>query len=146
MEGKEKTFGELKKGDTIYFYHQDMYDGPGILREYILEKDPYQTYYENIIAIDVRLTENCLCKELEFAEDDIDDTLNLADFNYNCLHYGDEYWYFTTNKERAIRKRKEMLDAYIYKTEKNLNILKMKLEEHMNEYKEELVKYGLIKD
>ena len=145
MEGKEKTFGELKKGDTIYFYHKDMYKGPGNIGEYILKKNPCQTPYENEVTIDVRLTENCLCEELEFAEDGVDETLNLADFNYNCLLYGNEYWYFTTNKERAIRKRKEMLDAYIFKNEKNLNILKMKLEEHMNKYKEELVKYGIIK-
>lgn len=145
MEGKEKTFGELKKGDTIYFYYQDMYDGPGVLGEYKLEKDPHQTYYVNTIAIDVRLTEHCLCEELTFAEDNVDNTLNIANYGYNCMHYGDEYWYFTPNKERAIRKRKEMLEAYIFKTEINLNILKIKLEEHMNKYREELVKYGLIK-
>ena len=27
MEGKEKTVGELKKGDTIYFFHKDMFEG-----------------------------------------------------------------------------------------------------------------------
>ena len=145
MEGKEKTFGELKKGDTIYFYHQDMYDGPGILREYIFEKDPSPTCCDGIKEYAIRLNGEYLYEGLEFADDDVDDTLNLVDFNHNCLHYGDEYWYFTTNKERAIRKRKEMLDAYIFKTEQNLNILKMKLEEHMNEYREELVKYGNIK-
>lgn len=146
MEGKEKTFGELKKGDTIYFYHQDMYDGPGILREYIFENEPETTGWEGIKTYAIRLNGEYLYKDLEFADDDVEDTLNIADYNHNCMHYGDEYWYFTTNKERAIRKRKEMLDAYIFKTEKNLNILKRKLEEHMNEYREELVKYGLIKD
>lgn len=146
MEGKEKTFGELKNGDTIYFYHQDMYDGPGILREYKLEKDPSPSDYYGIKEYSIRLNGEYLYEGLEFAYDDVEDTLNIADYNYNCMHYGDEYWYFTTNKERAIRKRKEMLDAYIFKTEKNLNILKRKLEEHMNEYREELIKYGLIKN
>lgn len=42
--------------------------------------------------------------------------------------------YFTTNKERAINNRKKILEAYIFNTEKNLNILKMELEEHMKEY------------
>ena len=84
--------------------------------------------------IDVRLSENCFCEELEFDGDGIENTLNLDDFNYNYLHYGDEYWYFTTNKERAINNHKKMLEAYIFKTEKNLNILKMELEEHMKEY------------
>lgn len=145
MEGKEKTFGELKKGDTIYFYHQDMYDGPGILREYVLEKDPSPLCCSSIKEYAIKLNGGYLYEGLEFADDDVDDTLNIADYNYNCLHYGDEYWYFTPNKERIIRKRKEMIDAYIFKTEKNLNILKMKLEEHMNEYREELIKYGIIK-
>lgn len=144
MERKEKTFGELKTGDTIYFYHQDMYDGPGILREYVLEYDPSSTCSELIKRCAIRLNGEYLYENLEFADDDVDDTLNIADYDYNCLHYGDEYWYFTPNKERAIRKRKEMIDAYIFKTEKNLNILKMKLEEHMNEYKDELIKYGII--
>lgn len=145
MEGKEKTFGELKKGDTIYFYHQDMYDGPGILREYVLEHNPSPTCSKSIKRYAIRLNGEYLYENLEFADDDVDDTLNLTDYNHNCLHYGDEYWYFTTNKERAIRKRKDMIDAYIFKTEKNLNILKRKLEEHMNEYREELIKYGNIK-
>ena len=145
MEGKEKTFGELKKGDTIYFYHQDMYDGPGILREYVLEKDPSPTCCYGIKEYSIRLNGEYLYEGLEFADDDVDDTLNIADYNYNCMHYGDEYWYFTPNKERVLRKRKEMIDAYIFKTEKNLNILKLKLEEHMNEYREELIKYGIIK-
>ena len=145
MEGKEKTFGELKKGDTIYFYHQDMYDGPGILREYVLEKDPSPSCCYGIKEYAIRLNGKDLYEGLEFADDDVDDTLNLNDYDYNCMHYGDEYWYFSPNKERIIRKRKEMIDAYIFKTEKNLNILKMKLEEHMNEYREELIKYGIIK-
>lgn len=145
MEGKEKTFGELKKGDTIYFYHQDMYDGPGILREYVLEKDPSPSCCDGIKEYSIRLNGEYLYEGLEFADDDVDDTLNIADYNYNCMHYGDEYWYFATSKERILRKRKEMIDAYIFKTEKNLNILKMKLEEHMNEYREELIKYGIIK-
>ena len=145
MERKEKTFGELKKGDTIYFYHQDMYDGPGILREYMLEKDSSPLCCDGIKEYAIKLNGEYLYEGLEFADDDVEDTLNIADYNYNCMHYGDEYWYFTTNKERAIRKRKEMLDAYIFKTESNLNILKIKLEEHMNEYKDELIKYGIIK-
>lgn len=145
MERKEKKFGELKKGDTIYFYHQDMYDGPGILREYVLEKDPSPMCCDGIKEYAIRLNGKELYEDLEFADDDVDDTLNIADYDYNCMHYGDEYWYFTPNKERVLRKRKEMIDAYIFKTEKNLNILKMKLEEHMNEYREELIKYGNIK-
>lgn len=144
MEGKEKTFGELKKGDTIYFYHQDMYDGPGVLREYVLEYDPIPTLCKGIKTCPIRLNGEYLYEDLEFADDDVDDTLNIADYDYNCMHYGDEYWYFTPNKERILRKRKEMLEAYIFKTEKNLNILKMKFEEHMNEYKEELIKYGAL--
>ena len=136
METNEKTFGELKKGDTIYFYYQGICEVPGRIKEYILEKDPEETYYKNGVnyLIDVRLSENCFCEELEFDGDAIENTLNLDDFNYNCLHYGDEYWYFTTDKERAINNRKKMLEAYIFKTEKNLNILKMELEEHMKEY------------
>lgn len=145
MEVKEKTFGELKRGDTIYFYHQDMYEGPGELREYKLEKDPSTTCYDGLIEYAIKLNGEYLYEGLEFAEDDVEDTLNIADYNYNCMHYGDEYWYFTTNKERVLRKRKEMLEAYIFKTEKNLNILKMKMEEHMNKYKDELIKYGIIK-
>ena len=145
MEGKEKTFGELKKGDTIYFYHQDMYDGPGILREYVFEHDPSPSCCHGVKEYAIRLTGEYLYEGLEFADDDVDDTLNLRDYDHNCLHYGDEYWYFSPNKERILRKRKEMLDAYIFRTEKNLNILKMKLEEHMNEYKDELIKYGIIK-
>ena len=145
MEGKEKTFGELKKGDTIYFYHQDMYDGPGVLREYVLEKDPSPSCCYGIKEYSIRLNGEYLYEGLEFADGDVDDTLNLNDYDYNCMHYGDEYWYFSPNKERILRKRKEMIDAYIFKTEKNLNILKIKLEEHMNEYREELIKYGIIK-
>lgn len=144
MEGKEKTFGELKKGDTIYFYHQDMYDGPGILREYVLEYDPSPMCCDGIKEYAIRLNGKELYEGLEFADDDVDDTLNIADYNYNCMHYGDEYWYFATNKERILRKRKEMLEAYIFKTETNLNILNVKLKEHMNKYKDELIKYGDI--
>jgi len=134
MEGKEKTFGELKKGDPIYFYHQDKYDGPGILREYVLEHDPSPTCCDGVKEYSIRLIGEYLYEGLEFSDDDVDDTLNLTDFNHNCLHYGDEYWYFTTNKERAICKRKEMLVAYIFRTEANLIELKTKLENHLKEY------------
>lgn len=134
MEGKEKTFGELKKGDTLYFYHQDMFDGPGVLREYVLEHDPSPSCCEGIKEYAIRLNGEYLYECLEFADDDVSDTLNLRDYDYNCMHYGDEYWYFTTNKERVLRKRKEMLEAYIFKTETNLNELKRKLENHLKEY------------
>lgn len=134
MEGKEKTFGELKKGDTLYFYHQDMFDGPGVLREYVLEHDPSPSCCEGIKEYAIRLNGEYLYEGLEFADDDVSDTLNLRDYDYNCMHYGDEYWYFTTNKERVLRKRKEMLEAYIFKTETNLNELKRKLENHLKEY------------
>jgi hypothetical protein len=134
MEGKEKTFGELKKGDTIYFFHKDMFDGPGILREYVLEHEPSSTGWGGIKTCAIRLNGGYLYEGLEFADDDIEDTLNITDFNYNCLQYGDEYWYFTTNKEHAIIKRKEILEAYIFRTEENLNELKTKLENHLKEY------------
>lgn len=134
MEGKEKKFGELKKGDTIYFFHKDLFDGPGILREYALEHEPSPTGWEGISECPIRLNGGYLYEGLEFADDDVEDTLNLTDFNYNCLQYGDEYWYFTTNKERAIMKRKEILEAYIFRTEENLNELKTKLENHLKEY------------
>jgi hypothetical protein len=134
MEGKEKTFGELKKGDTIYFFHKDMFDGPGILREYVLEHEPSSTGLVGIKTCAIRLNGGYLYEGLEFANDDVDDTLNITDYNYNCLQYGDEYWYFTTNKERAIHKRKELLEAYIFRTEANLIELKTKLENHIKEY------------
>lgn len=134
MEGKEKTFGELKKGDTIYFFHKDMFDGPGRIREYVLEYEPSPLCCDGVKEYSIRLIGEYLYEGLEFSDDDVDDTLNLTDFNHNCLHYGDEYWYFTTNKERAICKRKEMLVAYIFRTEANLIELKTKLENHLKEY------------
>lgn len=134
MEGEEKTFGELKKGDTIYFFHKDMFDGPGVLREYVLEHEPSSLCCVGIKGYSIRLIGEYLYEDLEFANDDVEDTLNIADYNYNCLQYGDEYWYFATNKERAICKRKEMLEAYIFRTEANLIELKTKLENHLKEY------------
>lgn len=134
MEGKEKTFGELNKGDTIYFFFKDFYKGPHEIREYVLENEPLGSCCDGIIELDINLTGNYLYDCLEFSADDVEETLNLADFNYNCLLYGDEYWYFTTSKEMAIRKRKEMLEAYIFRTEANLIELKTKLENHLKEY------------
>lgn len=131
---KEKTFGELMKGDTIYFYHRDMYKGPGILREYVLENEPEPTGWEGIIECSIRLNGKELYEGLEFAEDDVDETLNINNYDYNCLLYGDEYWYFTPNKERAIREQKEMLESCIFSTEANLIELKTKLENHIKEY------------
>lgn len=134
MERKEKTFGELKKGDTIYFFYKDFNKGPHEIREYVLENEPSPMCCDGIKEYSIRLTGQYLYEGLEFADDDVDDTLNITDYNYNCMCYGDEYWYFTTNKERAIHKRKEILEAYIIRTEENLIELKTKLENHIKEY------------
>lgn len=131
---EEKTFGELKKGDTIYFYHQDMYEGPGVLREYVLEHDPSSICGSSIKEYAIRLNGEYLYEGLEFPDDNVSCILNLRDYDYNCMHYGNEYWHFSPDKEHILRKRKEMIEEYIFRTETTLNKLKTKLENHIKEY------------
>ena len=134
MEGKEKTFGELKNGDTIYFFYRDYSNGPHEIREYVLEKEPSPTGWEGIIEISIRLTGEYLYEGLEFADDDVEDTLNITDFNYNCMCYGDEYWYFTTSKEMAISERKQLILSMLETKKKEIDILTEKLNKHISEY------------
>jgi len=134
MERKEKTFGELKKGDTIYFFFKNYNKGPHEIREYVLEKEPTPTGWEGIIDIAIRLTGEYLYEGLEFATDDVDDTLNITDYNYNCLCYGDEYWYFTTSKEIAISKREQLILSMLETKKEEIDILTEKLNKHISEY------------
>lgn len=134
MEEKEKTFGELKKGDTIYFFYKDYSKGPHEIREYVLEKEPSATCCDGIKEYSIRLTGEYLYEGLEFADDDIDDTLNITDFNYNCMCYGDEYWYFTTSKEIAISEREQLILSMLETKKNEIDILTEKLNKHISEY------------
>lgn len=136
MEGKEKTFGELKRGDTIYFFFKDYSKGPHEIREYVLENEPLRSNWDSskIINIDINLTGDYLYDALEFSTDGVEETLNLADFNYNCLLYGDEYWYFTTSKEIAISERERLILSMLETKKKEIDILNEKLNKHISEY------------
>lgn len=135
---KIKTFGELKKGDVIYFFYKGIHETADDLQEYRLECDPHSEYYENMIIIPIKMCEDYPCNMLEFDAENIEETLNLDDFDHNWLVYGDEYWYFTTDKETAIRQRKKWLEDSIYKTETNLSKLKLTLEKHIKTYRNQI--------
>lgn len=134
MEGKEKTFGELKKGDTIYFFFKDYSKGPHEIREYVLENEPLGYDWSKNIELDINLMGDYLYDALEFSTDGIEETLNLTDFNYNCLLYGDEYWYFTTSKEMAISKREQLILSMLERKKEEIDILNEKLNKHISEY------------
>lgn len=134
MEGKNKTFGELKKGDTIYFFFKDLSKGPHEIREYILEDEPSDSCLDGIKEYNIRLNGDHVYEELEFCSDDTEETLNLSDYNYNCLIYGDEYWYFSPNKEMVIAKREQLIKSMIETKEKEIDILNEKLNKHISEY------------
>ena len=130
---KEKTFGELKKGDTIYFFFKDFNKGPHEIREYVLENEP-GSYYDGIIEFDINLMGNYLFNGLEFSTDDYEETLNINTYDYHCLMYGDEYWYFTTSKEMAISKREQLILSMLETKKKEIDILNEKLNQHISEY------------
>lgn len=135
---KVKTFGELKKGDIIYLFYKGIHETVNDLQEYRLECDPHPGYYENTIIIPIRSHEDYPYNMLEFDVKSIGETLNLDNYDCNWLVYGDEYWYFTADKETAIMQRKKWLEDSIHKTETNLSKLKLILEKHIKTYRDQI--------
>lgn len=122
-----KNFGELKKGDYIYFYSKDIWKGPGNIKTFCLEEDPVDSIsIKDNVWISVRFDENnpnTKC-ELEFYKHDYAETIDLEDFDFNYMKYGSEEFVFTTDLNEINLIRKNEIEKLISLHEQSIKKLK----------------------
>lgn len=108
-------FGELKKGDLVYFYSQSSYDGPGDICQFCLDKDPDITC--EIVTMDIQFneisSESPFIVNLEFHQSSVIETIDLDDYNTNYLRYGSETFVFSTNLSELEKFRRSEIKKLI---------------------------------
>ena len=124
-----KTFGELKQYDLIFFYSSDDYRGPGEIQSYCIMDEPEESLFsEDVILIDVQLNDITskfpvkgkieFCKDLEF------ENIDLEDYGINYKKYGSEEFIFATDINIISKIRKEEIESLIKLHEETIERLK----------------------
>lgn len=121
-----KTFGDLHKGDKIFWYYYNIWNGTSDIIEYTLIEEPEDCEFgDGILYIKILLkkpseTSTPKSELLDFCKDDTSDTFDLND---NSI-YGRNKAIFSPNKEFLINDRKERILYFIKEHEYAINLLK----------------------
>ena len=123
-----KTFGDLKKGDIIYFYLSDSLTGPQEIRQYKIQEEPDESYWtKNNITIDINLNGDNEKNPMTVWFD--------ADFNKNLtqevldIETLSDFAVFSPNLEELKEVRKETLESLLKEYQEMVEDIKKRLKE-----------------
>ena len=123
---EKKIFGNLKKGDIVYFYLSDSLTGPQEIRQYKIQEEPDKSYWtKDNITININLNGNNDKNPVTVWYD--------ADFNKNLTHEVldieilADFAVFSPNLEELKEIRRETLESLLKEYQEIVEDIKKRL-------------------
>ena len=123
---EKKIFGNLKKGDIVYFYLSDSLTGPQEIRQYKIQEEPDKSYWtKDNITININLNGNNDKNPVTVRYD--------ADFNKNLTHEVldieilADFAVFSPNLEELKEIRREKLESLLKEYQEIVEDIKKRL-------------------
>ena len=123
---EKKIFGNLKKGDIVYFYLSDSLTGPQEIRQYKIQEEPDESYWtKDNITININLNGNNDKNPVTVWYD--------ADFNKNLTHevldidICADFAVFSPNLEELKEIRKKALESLLKEYQEIVEDIKKRL-------------------
>ena len=122
-----KKFEELKKGDFIYYYEINDWNGPSEVGKYQLKADPIRDYYtsQGVVEVGVEISSPYGTSDvsgiiaIKFSCGDSQETINLGDYG-NVWNYGDELYRFMTDLDSIKIDRDNYIRKLISRHEESI--------------------------